>query len=99
MCPVVNRDRMIQIAIAVAASVLLVASFITYEPDNARGTVKLDTGEKASHIDIDSAGADLPVLPPPSSLSDTSGGTRLQGSGGPPRPASAYTRMMFNAGV
>lgn len=99
MCPVVNRDRMIQIAIAVAASVLLVASFITYEPADARGTVTLDTGEKAAPIDIASAGAHLPVLPPPSSLSEQTGGTRLQGSGGPPPPASAYTRMMFSAGA
>lgn len=90
---------MIQIAIAVAASVLLVASFITYEPPAQAGTVRLTTGEKAAPVDIDSAGSGLPVLPPPKSLDSKGGGTRLQGSGQRPPAASQYTSMLFGAGV
>lgn len=90
---------MIQIAIAVAASVLLVASFVRFEPPAAAGTVMLSTGEKAAPVDINSAGAGLPVLPSPSIMTTETGGTRLQGAGQPPPSASAYTRMMFSAGV
>lgn len=89
---------MIQIAIAVAASVLLVASFITFEPTAPHGSVTLKTGERASTVDIDSAGAGLPVLPPPRALDAPGGGTRLQGSGLPAPPAARYTSMLFEAG-
>ena len=100
--PITKYDlpaTMIQIAIAVAASVLLVASFVTFEPAPNPGTVRLSTGEKAAPVTIGAAGANLPVLPAPSALTSETGGTRLQGSGQPPPPASAYTHMMFSSGV